>query len=68
MTMRLIKIEGYGNNPTDMIAADFRYHKSFIDSYMNRKKIGVKKDEYDLAFHDLFDEISDSLIKEQSVY
>ena len=28
----LIKIEGYGKNSIDMIAADFRYHKSCIDS------------------------------------
>ena len=33
----LMKIQGYGDEPADMIAADFRYHKSCMDIYMNRK-------------------------------
>ena len=64
----LIKIQGYGQDSIDMIAADFRYHKSCMDNYMNRKVPTVNKNEYDFAFCDLVEEISDKLIKQQSVF
>ena len=33
----LVKIQGHRNQAIDMIAADFRYHKSCMDNFMNKK-------------------------------
>ena len=37
--LMLYKIQGHGNDHIDMIAANFRYHKSCMDSFMNRKQL-----------------------------
>ena len=65
----LVKIQGHGNQTIDMIAADFRYHKSCMDNFMNKKLSAViKENDYDLAFSELASEISESLIKDQSAF
>ena len=65
----LVKIQGHGNQAIDMIAADFRYHKSCMDNFMNKKLSAViKENAYDLAFSDMASEISESLIKDQSAF
>ena len=65
----LVKIQGHGNQAIDMIAADFRYHKSCMDNFMNKKLSAViKENAYDLAFSELASEISESLIKDQSAF
>jgi len=69
----LLKIQGMGNEPIDMIAADFRYHKSCLDKFMNRRPSipscsSSKTDEYDLAFRQLLSEITDILIKDRSAF
>ena len=65
----LVKIQWHGNQTIDMIAADFRYHKSCMDNFMNKKLSAVIKEKaYDLAFSELASEISESLIKDQSAF
>ena len=65
----LVKIQGHRNQTIDMIAADFRYHKSCMDNFMNKKLSAViKENAYDLAFSELASEISESLIKDQSAF
>ena len=54
----LMKIEGYGDEPVDMIAADFRYHKSCMDRYMNTRltdmtDVSQPSTAYDSAFNHL---------------
>ena len=47
----------------------FRYHKSCMDNFMNKKLSAViKENAYDLAFSELASEISESLIKDQSAF
>ena len=64
----LVKVQGYGKEPIGMIAADFRYHKSCMDAFMNRKRPTMKLNEYDLAFNELVTEISDSLLKDRCAF
>ena len=65
----LVKIQGLGNQTIDMIAADFRYHKSCMDNFMNKKLSAVIKENVcNLAFSELASEISESLIKDQSAF
>ena len=63
-----VKIQGHGDQPIDMIAADFRYNKSFMDSFMNKWLSSVRENAYHLAFGELVSEISESLIKDQSAF
>ena len=41
----LTKIEGHGESCLDMVAADFRYHKSCIKAFYNRKPGSISKQE-----------------------
>ena len=64
----LVKIQGHGNQAIDMIAADFRYHKSCMDNFMNKKlSVVIKENAYDLAFSELASEISESLTSQHFI-
>jgi len=67
----LLKIHGIGNR--DMVAADFRYHKSCMDTFMNRRETKCimpvnQGDPYENAFGKLLLEITDTLLKDQSEF
>lgn len=69
----LLKIQGLGNKPLDMVAADIRYHKSCLDKFMNRRNVfpvaaTTRFDVYDSAFRTLVSEISNKLLNERAVY
>ena len=51
----LLKIQGLGQEPIDMIAADYRYHKTCLDNFMNKRKPSASSstsiaDEYERAY------------------
>ena len=69
----LLKIEGYGDEPNNMIAADFRYHRSGMDRYMNTRltdtpDVSQPSTTHDSAFNDLISEIQDRLFKDRSAF
>jgi len=67
----LLKIQGVDKEPIDMIAADFRYHKSCLDNFMNRQTSVAScsvanNDQYEVAFKHLAEEIIDKMLTQRS--
>ena len=64
----LIKIQGHAEVPVDMIAANFRYHKSCMNNFMNRRppqsSISINLVHND-AFSKLVSEITNPLLKDR---
>ena len=69
----LLEIQGYEDEPADMIAADFRYHKSCMAIYMSRKpkeknNPACVSTVLDSVFEKLVCEIQDRLFRERSAF
>lgn len=65
----LVKIQGHTDECIDMIAADFRYHKTCMNNFMNRRPTRSSNSTncvHDDAFSLLVSEITNPLLKERS--
>ena len=68
--LMLSKIQGHGNDHKDMITANFCYHKSCMDSFMNRKRLSSHIPlhiNYEESFEQLVEEINYKLFHKESV-
>ena len=65
----LVKIQGHTEESIDMIASDFRYHKSCMNHFMNRRPTQTSVSIYRVhndAFSQLVSEITKPLLNERS--
>ena len=72
----MLTIQGHGKEPVDMIASDFRYHKSCMDKFRSRhgeRAPTLVRDDahnsmYDKASSTLASEIIDPIFKDRSAF